>query len=128
MKIMMIFPTMFNLIFSQNFISLFWGLFNDKTNLKGREGRLKILEGKLCHSSLGVLMWDWAFISTVSHWPKTACNQRRLPDVITTWPHVKWEIMFCNLPPCQRKRRVWCYTCRFCAWTFHKKKRPPARL
>jgi hypothetical protein len=36
MIIMMIFNISTNIIFSQNFISLFLGLFNDKTDLRGR--------------------------------------------------------------------------------------------
>jgi hypothetical protein len=32
-----------NVIFSQNFISLFWGLFNDKTDLRGNDKHQNVL-------------------------------------------------------------------------------------
>jgi hypothetical protein len=42
MIIMMLF-NMSNFIFSQIFISLFWGLFNDKTDLRVRYSRIKLV-------------------------------------------------------------------------------------
>jgi hypothetical protein len=42
----------FNFLFSQNFISLFWGLFNDQTDLRG-----KVLQHKHLTSSKIISIW-----------------------------------------------------------------------